>query len=65
MTEYDLKRIEEFNKTDCPIHDCLVQNFFEEQVKIRTDKVAVIFGDTRLTYQELDVRSNQLARHLL
>jgi amino acid adenylation domain-containing protein len=65
MTENGRKRIEEVNRTDFPIPDCLIQSFFEEQVKIRPDKVAVIYRDTKLTYKELDVRSNQLAWRLL
>jgi len=65
MTENERKRIEEFNRTDVPVPDCLIQNLFEDQVLTRPDKVAVIFGDTRLTYKELDVRSNQLAWRLL
>ena len=28
------------------------------------DTIAVVFGDTRLTYAELNARANQLARHL-
>jgi len=37
---------------------------FEEQVARTPDSVAVISGETQLTYRELDGRANQLARYL-
>ncbi|UXA53301.1 amino acid adenylation domain-containing protein [Xanthomonas prunicola] len=38
---------------------------FEAQVQRTPDAVAVAFGDLRLTYAELNARSNQLAHHLI
>ncbi|HSF41682.1 MAG TPA: amino acid adenylation domain-containing protein, partial [Thermoanaerobaculia bacterium] len=43
-----------------PIH-----HLFEAQVDRAPDAVAVSQGPERLTYRELDVRANRLARHLL
>jgi amino acid adenylation domain-containing protein len=37
---------------------------FEKQAALTPDAVAVISAERRLTYRELDQRSNQLARHL-
>jgi amino acid adenylation domain-containing protein len=37
---------------------------FEQQAALTPDAVAVIFSERRMTYRELDQRSNQLARHL-
>ena len=48
--------------TDLP-NGCAHQ-FFEQQVGHSGDAVAVICGDKRLTYVELNGRANQLARHL-
>jgi amino acid adenylation domain-containing protein len=42
-----------------PIH-----HLFEAQVDRTPDTVAVSLGEERLTYRELDVRANRLARHL-
>ena len=37
---------------------------FERQAAHTPDAIAVVFGDTALTYRELDARANQLAHHL-
>ena len=50
-------------KTDYPQDKC-VHQLFEEQVEKTPNAVAVIFDNQRLTYQELNSRANQLARHL-
>lgn len=44
--------------------DTCVHRLFEEQVERSPDSVAVIFGEQRLSYAELNARANQLARHL-
>jgi amino acid adenylation domain-containing protein/non-ribosomal peptide synthase protein (TIGR01720 family) len=41
------------------VHEC-----FAEQAAARGEAVALVFGDDRMTYAELDARANQLARHL-
>ncbi|QBG99828.1 non-ribosomal peptide synthetase [Xanthomonas oryzae] len=38
---------------------------FEAQVQRTPDEVAVAFGDLRLTYAQINARSNQLAHHLI
>lgn len=55
----------EFNDTkrDYP-KDKTIQQLFEEQVEKTPDKVAVVFEDKRLTYQQLNEKANQLARVL-
>src|SRR5689334_21169757 len=42
-----------------PVHEC-----FAEQAAARGDAVALVFGEDRMTYAELDARANHLARHL-
>ncbi len=44
--------------------DKTIVDLFEEQVAKTPDNRAVVFGDTELTYQELDEQSNQLAHYL-
>src|SRR5205823_4586048 len=55
----------EWNKTatDYP-RTRSVHELFEEQAKAKPDAVAVVLGKNRLTYRELNVRANQLARYL-
>jgi amino acid adenylation domain-containing protein len=55
----------EWNGTqrDYPREKC-VHQLFAEQAKRAPDKVALVFGDERLTYRELDERANRLARYL-
>ncbi|HKG80928.1 MAG TPA: amino acid adenylation domain-containing protein [Pyrinomonadaceae bacterium] len=45
-------------------HERSIHSLFEEQVGRTPEAVAVSCGGTQLTYQELNERANQLARHL-
>ena len=49
--------------TDYPQDKCIHQ-LFEEQAERTPDKVAVVFDGEQLTYQELNVKANQLAYYL-
>ena len=44
--------------------DACIHELFEEQAEFRRDSTAVRFEDQKLTYGELNARSNQLARYL-
>ncbi|MFT3764371.1 MAG: amino acid adenylation domain-containing protein [Minicystis sp.] len=44
--------------------DATIHALFAEQAARTPDAVAVVLGDARLTYAELDRRANQLAHHL-
>jgi amino acid adenylation domain-containing protein len=41
-----------------------IPELFAEQVNLRPDAEALVFGADRLTYTELDLRSNQVAQYL-
>src|SRR5690606_16114608 len=45
---------------DYPKDKC-VHELFEEQARNHPERVALVFADDRMTYGELDARSNQLA----
>ena len=50
-------------QTDYP-RDSAIQRVFEQQVGETPSAVALVFQDTHLTYDALNRRANQLARHL-
>jgi amino acid adenylation domain-containing protein/thioester reductase-like protein len=51
-------------KTNYP-KDKTVHGLFEEQVKKNEDKLAVVFEDENLTYNELNMKANQLSHYLI
>ncbi|HET6978705.1 MAG TPA: amino acid adenylation domain-containing protein [Pyrinomonadaceae bacterium] len=51
------------SRTAYPREAC-IQELFEAEVERTPGAVAVIFGEQRLTYRELNERANQLAHHL-
>jgi tyrocidine synthetase-3 len=65
VSETDKKLIDEFNNTEVEVPDFLIQDYFELYCEKNPHKTAVISGTSSLTYQELDIQSNQLARYLI
>ncbi|HEY9850992.1 MAG TPA: amino acid adenylation domain-containing protein [Leptolyngbyaceae cyanobacterium] len=65
LTECEQQQLAAWNntQTDYPQGACIHQ-LFEEQVERSPDAIALVFEDKQLTYQELNQRANQLARHL-
>jgi non-ribosomal peptide synthetase component F len=65
--------LELFNRTqtlelslDAPSTACAtLPELFEQQVARTPEAIALVCGDEQLSYQDLDQRANQLARHLL
>jgi len=56
--------LESWNETSRPIADATIAELFEAQVLRAQDAAAVVCGEERLSYGQLNERSNQLA-HLL
>ena len=56
--------LEEWNNTGHPIPPTTLLESFATQVNRTPDVVAVVFGQDRYTYRQLDARANQLAHHL-
>ncbi|OSX98878.1 non-ribosomal peptide synthetase [Bacillus mycoides] len=57
--------LEEWNDTDIVYgHECMIHELFEQQVARTPDAVAVVYEGGKLTYQELNEKSNQLAHYL-
>lgn len=53
-----------WNQTQMPYASCCIHHMFEIQAQRTPDKTAVVFENTRITYQNLDRRANQLAHYL-
>ncbi|WP_264530522.1 non-ribosomal peptide synthetase [Flavobacterium sp. N502540] len=66
LTEHERKQLLfDFNsrENDYQVDKTIVE-LFEEQAALSADKVAVVFDDVELTYQELNEQSNLLAHYL-
>ncbi|MEU4298932.1 non-ribosomal peptide synthase/polyketide synthase [Kitasatospora aureofaciens] len=57
--------LSEFNDTAAELPRAAVPELFARQVRALPDAVAVVAGGSELTYRELDLRSNRLARALV
>ncbi|MBD2410053.1 non-ribosomal peptide synthetase [Nostoc calcicola FACHB-389] len=66
MTTAEIQQLRIWNQTniDYPENQTLV-TLFEQQVAETPDKIAVVFEDRSLSYQELNQKANQLADYLL
>ncbi|MFD5098039.1 amino acid adenylation domain-containing protein [Streptomyces albidochromogenes] len=65
MADADRQRIlGEWAGTAAPVDDRSLTGRFEEQVRLRPRATAVVFGQERLSYGELNARANRLAHHL-
>jgi natural product biosynthesis luciferase-like monooxygenase protein len=60
----DRARLEAWNGTGCEVPDACIHELFARQARLTPDAEAVVSQGRRLTYRELDERSNRLARHL-
>ncbi|BCK68039.1 hypothetical protein Srufu_019920 [Streptomyces libani subsp. rufus] len=54
-----------WNDTEVEVRQETMGSLLAAQVRRTPDATAVLFGDTTLTYAELNARANQLARHLV
>ena len=54
----------DWNQTSIDYPSICIHQLFEAQVKQTPNAIAVVFEDQQLTYQELNVRANQLAHYL-
>ncbi|MBR7826375.1 amino acid adenylation domain-containing protein [Actinospica sp. MGRD01-02] len=57
--------VEAWNATARPLPDATLAELFEEQARRSPETVAVVAGETELTYAELDSAANRLARRLV
>ena len=56
--------LQEWPRTQTPYPNACIHQLFETQVEATPTAAAIIFGETQLTYAQLDKRANQLAWRL-
>ncbi|HEU4964584.1 MAG TPA: amino acid adenylation domain-containing protein [Bacilli bacterium] len=68
LSEQERKQLLTDRRTSCqatkPVTANLFPNAFEEQVVKRPEQTAVLFGNEKLSYEELNRRANRLAHYL-
>ncbi|MBW7477850.1 amino acid adenylation domain-containing protein, partial [Paenibacillus oenotherae] len=65
LSEEERERLAAFNGTEAPYpKEKTIHSLFEEQVKRAPERTALVYGEERLSYAELNARSNRLARKL-
>jgi amino acid adenylation domain-containing protein len=57
--------LSEWNNTAVACSEICIHESFERQVALTPNAIALIVGELRLTYEELDQRANQLANYLV
>jgi amino acid adenylation domain-containing protein len=65
MTEEDLRReLVEWNSNDADFPPACLHELFEAHARATPEAIAAVFGETRMSYAELNSRANLAARHL-
>lgn len=66
LNEEQTKILDSFNLTDIKYNDSeTIVSLFSKQAELTPDNVAVIYKDVRLTYKEVDERTNAIAALIL
>ncbi len=61
----ELEKFEQWNKNSKVYNkEKCVHQLFEEQAQKTPDAIAVVFGDKKLSYAQLDLKSSKLARYI-
>jgi len=64
LTEGERAQLRQWNDTHADFPKVGTHELFERQVDRDPEAVAVVFGERRLTYRELNERANRVAHHL-
>ncbi len=64
ISESERHQLESLNKTDVKLDPFLLHELFEQKASEFPDKIAAISNEKRISYRELNNRSNQLANYL-
>jgi len=64
LSESDQSLLHQWNDTATPYPARCIHELFESQAQLTPHAIALMSGDTKITYAELNARANQVARHL-
>jgi amino acid adenylation domain-containing protein len=64
-TEERRRILEDWNATECEVPEGTLPELFEAQVERTPDAIAVVFGEERVSYEELNRQGNRLAHYLI
>jgi amino acid adenylation domain-containing protein len=64
ISEHEARLLGSFNNTEALFPGCLVNQLIEARTDLLPDKIALISGDTGLTYKELNKEANQVAGYI-
>lgn len=65
ITNNEMELLDKFNNTYEEINEDTMVSIFENEVKNNPDNIALICEDKTLTYNELNIKANSLAHHLI
>ncbi len=65
LTTLEQQLLVEWNQSTVEYPQITIHQLFAAQVEKTPDAIAIVWENQQLTYQELDIRSNQLARYLI
>ncbi|MFE4832199.1 amino acid adenylation domain-containing protein [Streptomyces sp. NPDC056672] len=65
LTSHEREQLDLWTDTDAELADRTVIALFEDRVAQTPDELALVAGDTRLTYEELNTWANRVAHHLI
>ncbi|WEW54860.1 PP-binding and AFD_class_I domain-containing protein [Emydomyces testavorans] len=64
LSSAQLNQFAAWNSTKVPFPSTTLHALFEEKVRMKSEKVAVIYENVKLTYRELNERANKMAHYL-
>jgi len=64
ISEEEQKLVQKYNSTSEAIPEKTLHGIFVEQASENSENIAVIYENESITYEELDKKSNQIARYL-
>jgi non-ribosomal peptide synthetase component F len=65
VSEADLPQLQHWGQGKSEWHQSSFVSLFSKQAAKQGDAIALVHGDTRVSFAELEARSNQLARYLI